>query len=115
MPDVEVLVNIPETEPEAEAVVIPAPIIVAPDNSVDQAELISLREFKQEVEQARLDEIEDLALEATLVANAALEATVIAEEVELIPEPEIDIAPIEQEPDTSPTNSPGWFKTWFNK
>ena len=50
-----------------------------------------------------------------MVANAALEATVIAEEVEVIPEPEIDIAPIEVEPDTSPTNSHGWFKTWFNK
>ena len=115
MSDVEVLVNIPEPVIEAETVEIPAPIIIAPDDSADQAELISLREFKQEVEQARLDEIEALALEAKTLAEIALEAPLIAEEVEVIPEPEIDIAPIEVEPDTSPTNSHGWFKTWFNK
>ena len=77
--EVEVIVTLPEAEVEVETVEIPAPIIITPDDSADQAELISLREFKQEVEQARLDEIEALALEAKTLAEIALEAPLIAE------------------------------------
>lgn len=116
---VEVVVTIPEPVEPVEIVEPVEPVVIEPVTPPEiLEELSALREFKREVDEARIVEAENAAALALATAKAALEIAELPEPVEIV-EPVIDevddTPPADIENDSGPSNTHSWFKKWFGE